>query len=522
MATIDIGEIEKTWDEETSDTPLNGIGLNIIDDVSHVNSNLMQLSIDDVTKFTVHKSGNTSVVGTLSATSFPSPTLTGIPLAPTAAPATNTTQIATTEFVVDAVTAIDFTPYAPKASPVFTGNPTAPTPTVGDNDFSIATTAFVSTAIAAIDYSAYAPKASPVFTGNPTAPTPTPGDNGTSIATTAFVTAALATIVPFSTSTAYTFTALEKFTGGLESYRTNTDGVVLGLGAGLGAFAAASDAICIGYQAYGLPPSTSTSGIYIGRHAGYATVGANAVIVGHAAAQYAPSTSSSVIIGYLAGRNLAQNASHFAFSAVIIGHEAGTNGLSTQNTVIIGSQAGKGSTSCVAAVMVGYSAGQDATTATFAVIIGFNAGKSATSSAQAVMIGYEAGMNSTPNTNSVYIGNGAGKSVNRANTLIIDGNTTFSNTNTALIYGEFDNRVLKINGTTTVAANVATPAGGSTTAKLLFGTTAGFGLYYGSGVPTVSAGQGSLYMRSDGTGTGDRLYVNTNGTTGWTNLVSAT
>ena len=70
-------------------------------------------------------------------------------------------------------------------------------------------------------------------------------------------------------------------------------------------------------------------------------------------------------------------------------------------------------------------------------------------------------------------------------------------------------------GDVTVRSDVATPAAGSTSARLRFGTTAGFGIYYGSGAPTVSAAQGSLYMRSDGTAN-NRLYINTNGTTGWT------
>jgi hypothetical protein len=74
---------------------------------------------------------------------------------------------------------------------------------------------------------------------------------------------------------------------------------------------------------------------------------------------------------------------------------------------------------------------------------------------------------------------------------------------------------LAVTGVTTVASTTATPAGGSTSARLLFGTTAGFGVYYGSGAPTVSAAQGSLYMRSDGA-INARLYINTNGSTTWT------
>jgi hypothetical protein len=77
------------------------------------------------------------------------------------------------------------------------------------------------------------------------------------------------------------------------------------------------------------------------------------------------------------------------------------------------------------------------------------------------------------------------------------------------------------NGVVTAASGTATPAAGSTAARLLFGTTAGFGIYYGSGAPTVSAAQGSVYLRSDGSSTSTRLYINTTGSTTWTNVTTA-
>jgi len=77
-------------------------------------------------------------------------------------------------------------------------------------------------------------------------------------------------------------------------------------------------------------------------------------------------------------------------------------------------------------------------------------------------------------------------------------------------------------GTVSIVPGTATPAGGSTSVRLVFGSTAGFGIYIGSGAPSVSAAQGSLYLRSDGSSTSTRLYVNTNGTTGWTSFTSAT
>jgi hypothetical protein len=83
-------------------------------------------------------------------------------------------------------------------------------------------------------------------------------------------------------------------------------------------------------------------------------------------------------------------------------------------------------------------------------------------------------------------------------------------------------RAVKLIGSDiTVQGNTATPAGGSTSARLLFGTTAGFGIYYGSGAPTVSAAAGSLYIRTDNAGANLRLYSNTTGSTTWAAITSA-
>jgi hypothetical protein len=55
---------------------------------------------------------------------------------------------------------------------------------------------------------------------------------------------------------------------------------------------------------------------------------------------------------------------------------------------------------------------------------------------------------------------------------------------------------------------------------ILISSTAGLGIYVGSGAPTVSAAKGSLYLRTDGSTTNDRAYINTNGSTTWTALTT--
>ena len=129
-----------------------------------------------------------------------SPSLTGTPLSTTAAADTNTTQIATTAYVVGQAgsatplvngtaavgTSLRFarqdhvhgtdTTRAPLASPTFTGTVTIP---------------------AGASISGFAPLASPTFTGTPSLPTgttgvtQTAGNNTTAVATTAFVAAAV-------------------------------------------------------------------------------------------------------------------------------------------------------------------------------------------------------------------------------------------------------------------------------------------------------------------------------------------
>ncbi|MEE9683355.1 phage tail protein [Lelliottia amnigena] len=81
-----------------------------------------------------------------------SPTLTGMPKAPTAAAGTNTTQIASTAFVQAVVTVLNnaLALKAPLASPALTGTPTAPTAAQTVNNTQVATTAFVKTALAAL------------------------------------------------------------------------------------------------------------------------------------------------------------------------------------------------------------------------------------------------------------------------------------------------------------------------------------------------------------------------------------
>jgi hypothetical protein len=112
-----------------------------------------------------------------------SPTFTGVPAAPTAAVDTNTTQLATTAYVIGQSylkSATAASTYAPLASPALTGTPTAPTAAANTNTTQIATTAFVigQGYVTSSALSTYAPLASPTFTGKVTTAASTTGSAG--------------------------------------------------------------------------------------------------------------------------------------------------------------------------------------------------------------------------------------------------------------------------------------------------------------------------------------------------------
>ena len=76
-------------------------------------------------------------------------------------------------------------------------------------------------------------------------------------------------------------------------------------------------------------------------------------------------------------------------------------------------------------------------------------------------------------------------------------------------------------GAATILSGTAVPAGGTVGAGYKLSSTANLGVFFGSGVPTLTAAKGSLYLRTDGTTTNDRMYVNTNGSTTWTAVITA-
>jgi hypothetical protein len=168
---------------------------NLVAAINLVNSNVSALTLSTTSNSTAANNNIATLQSQVSGinnyltfvANINSPTFTGIPQVPNAAPNSNSAQIASTAYVdVSAgVLSTDYnakftnevaarnaaitaavTPLANVASPTFTGVPKAPTATAGDNSTQIATTAFVTGAIAVQQFH-YTVSTTPPTGGNP-------------------------------------------------------------------------------------------------------------------------------------------------------------------------------------------------------------------------------------------------------------------------------------------------------------------------------------------------------------------
>lgn len=109
----------------------------------------------------------------------------------------------------------------------------------------------------------------------------------------------------------------------------------------------------------------------------------------------------------------------------------------------------------------------------------------------------------------------------------VAGNAYFGGTLTVTGNAILNSNTVNINnigicaGAFYVAHSNSIPSGGNANCSLQLTSTNNFGVFCGSGAPTLSAAQGSIYLRSDGSSTSTRMYVNTNGSTGWTAVTTA-
>lgn len=261
----------------------------------------------------------------------------------------------------------------------------------------------------------------------------------------------------------------------------------IAIGGNAGSVNTASNNLFIGYQA-GKSNSSGTPNIFIGHNSGYSnltgtnntftgyesgylatgsnntfygyyaghgiTTGIGNVGIGYYALGATGSTynvgigfesglnnlnTGSVAIGYRAGKTIT------AARTVAIGYDAGNGATGSTSSIYIGDQAGKGGGS---GVYIGYKAGETATGTNH--LIGYNSGAKLTTGTNNTMFGYNSGYNNITGSGNVFIGNYAGYNETGSNKLYIENSTS----STPLIYGDFTNDTVRINGTAEITENL--------------------------------------------------------------------
>jgi hypothetical protein len=465
-----------------------------------------------------------------------SPILTGDPRAPTPTAGDNDTSIATTQFVTTAVATSDSaqaTALALKAnlaSPTFTGDPKAPTPTAGDNDTSIATTAFVTTAVATSDsaqVTALALKAnlaSPTFTGDPKAPTPTAGDNDTSIATTAFVTAAVSAGgggggiseapndgLQYGRKSLTWTEIVAQFYGTLQNYlfnaTTTTPPAAGTIRLNNATQTAATiiwfnyttnDAVAVNLKTYFLQRIKIGDTFYIQDKddiSKWQLYKINAAFTDSG-------TYASVPVTWIAG------GSALSAARVVISREGAGVDTPVGEAPNDAAMYGRKSLGWARSVDVaGDTMTGDLVVSKASPLLAINKAASGQDGILAFRTGGTLRWQLASNTTAESSGAGSNLEIRRYNDAgtLLDVPVTINRSTGAITSPS----------SLTVRSGTSIPAGGTAGAGVMLSSTSNFGVFFGSGVPTLTAAQGSIYLRSDGVNNNTRVYVNINGTTGW-------
>jgi hypothetical protein len=99
------------------------------------------------------------------------------------------------------------------------------------------------------------------------------------------------------------------------------------------------------------------------------------------------------------------------------------------------------------------------------------------------------------------------------------GNTSTGNIN--LIRAVSASSTVSAVGVLVATSGTAATAGGAEAVRIGSGASGVTGIYTGSGAPSATAPKGSLYLRTDGSSTSTRAYINTDAGTTWTALTTA-
>ena len=192
------------------------------------------------------------------------------------------------------------------------------------------------------------------------------------------------------------------------------------------------------------------------------TTGSENTLLGYNAGHTNQTGTRNNFIGASAGYTTNEgNGSNVGSYNSFIGAQAGYFNSTGHSNIFIGDQAGYSNTDGYYNTYIGDNAGIN-NNGSFNAFLGGSAGQTNTSGSFNTFIGVVAGASNAIGHNNVFIGAGAGFAETNSNRLYIDncsnaGPPATSCTSQPLIYGEFDTRVLQVNGTLIMTA-LATPS----------------------------------------------------------------
>ena len=210
----------------------------------------------------------------------------------------------------------------------------------------------------------------------------------------------------------------------------------------------------IGYQA-GYANTSGSNNLFLGYQSGYSNLGGgNNVYVGTESGYSTQNTFQNTFVGYRSGYSLT-TASNSAYGSMagenaagsnntFIGTSAGRSATGGNNT-FVGNGAGYSISSNTGTrnTYIGQAVGSFTTTGSYNTMLGYRAGYLNYGGSNNTFLGYYAGYDIHEGSGNVFIGYEAGKDEDgTSNRLIIDN----SNTTDPLIWGEFDNNRVVING----------------------------------------------------------------------------
>jgi hypothetical protein len=202
--------------------------------------------------------------------------------------------------------------------------------------------------------------------------------------------------------------------------------------------------VFVGSQA-GHKNSISNYNTFVGKGAGqWNETGEHNTLVGAVAGNHGRSGDDNVMIGYMSGYQDTTGSSN-----TFVGTRAGFWVDSGLYNVIVGDSAGYNLHSCNYNTFIGRASGAKNSGGSGNTFLGFHSGKEHHLGGNNTFIGTEAGYDNWGGEGNLFLGNQAGMNETGSNLLYIANDST----ETPLIYGEFYNKKLRINGTLEVDRN---------------------------------------------------------------------